>query len=145
MTTFRMGPTASRMIGLYALVAVHGWFVLEYAYPSAGEQLALALSVLKISGLLATSIFVMGTFGAMAYAADRELDERELAQRNSAFVRAYEYLFVMLLLSSVIPEGVAKLLNTELTVTFMQDFVLLLFATAFVLPGFLLAWRARRD
>ena len=145
MTKSSLGPTASRMIGLYALVAVHGWFVLEYTYPSAREQFALVLSVLKISGLLATVIFVMGTFGAMAYAADRELDERELAQRNSAFVRAYEYLFVMLLLSSVIPEGVAKLLNTELTVSFMQDFVLLLFATAFVLPGFLLAWRARRD
>lgn len=145
MTKSTLGPTASRVIGLYALIAVHGWFVLEYAYPSAGEHFALALSLLKISGLLATAIFVMGTFGAMAYAADRELDERELSQRNSAFVRAYEYLFVMLLLSSVIPEGVAKLLNTELTVTFMKDFILLLFATAFVLPGFLLAWRARAE
>jgi hypothetical protein len=73
------------------------------------------------------------------------LDERELSERNSAFVRAYEYLFVMLLLSSVIPEGVAKLLNTELTVAFMEDFILLLFATGFLLPGFLLAWRARAE
>ncbi len=145
MTKSSLGPTASRIIGLYALIAVHGWFVLEYTYPSAGQQVALALSILKISGLLAAAIFVMGTFGAMAFAADRELDERELSERNSAFVRAYEYLFVMLLLSSVIPEGVAKLLNTELTVAFMKDFILLLFATGFVLPGFLLAWRARAE
>ena len=48
MTKSSLGPTASRTIGLYALIAVHGWFVLEYTYPSAGQQVALALSVLKI-------------------------------------------------------------------------------------------------
>lgn len=140
MTTFRMGPTASCIVGLYALVVMWGCFFLGIVFlPTHDEPLLLRLSVVQFSGVIASVLF----FFSFAYAGDQELDERELSERNQTFVLAWRCLFLAPVLGIAIPELIAEASKVELTVGSMRNFALAVSCTIFVLPGVLLAWRAR--
>jgi len=142
MTTFRMGPTASCIVGLYALVVMWGCFFLGIVFlPMNDEPLLLRLSVVQFSGVLASVLF----FFSFAYAGDEDLDERELSERNHTFVLAWRCLFAAPVLGIAIPELIAMAWKVELAAASMQSFAMAMTSTIFVLPGFLLAWRARRD
>jgi hypothetical protein len=107
-----------------------------------GAELAVGLAA--ITGMLASIGFFLGTYGVLANAPDAALDERELAQRNRAYFGAFKYLVAMTIAGGMVPEFLAKLFNFELSVGVLKNFILLMFTTALVLPGFLIAW-AERD
>ncbi|MCZ8324699.1 MAG: hypothetical protein O9283_05510 [Sphingomonadaceae bacterium] len=139
-----LSPRMGKLLGGYALVAMHGWFAIKLGLPFASGGAELAVGVAAITGMLASIGFFLGTYGVLANAPDAALDERELAQRNRAYFGAFKYLVAMTIAGGMVPEFLAKLFNFELSVGVLKNFILLMFTTALVLPGFLIAW-AERD
>lgn len=140
MTTLRIGPTASCIVGLYALVVMWGCFFLGIVLlPTHDEPLLLRLSIVQFSGVMASILF----FFSFAYAGDQELDERELSERNHTFVLAWRCLFAAPVLGIAIPELIAMAWKVELGAGSLRSFAMAMTSTIFVLPGVLLAWRAR--
>lgn len=139
-----LGPRTGKVLGFYALAAMHGWFLVKLALPSETGNAELGAGLAALTGMIASIVFFVSTYGVLANAPDRMLDERELAQRNQAYVGAFKYLVLMTILGGMIPEFLAKVFHFELSVGVMKNFMVLMFTTALVLPGFLLAWGERR-
>lgn len=135
-----LSPRAGRLLGGFALVTMHGWFVLKLGLPSSSGGVELAAGLAAIAGMIASMVFFVCSYGVLANAPDMDLDERELAQRNRAYFSAFKYLVMMTILGGLVPELVAKLFKFELSVGLMKNYMLLMFTTALVLPGAMLAW-----
>lgn len=140
-----LSPRTSKLLGSYALVAMHGWFLIKLGLPSQSGAAEVAVGVAAITGMLASVVFFISTYGVLANAPDAALDERELAQRNRAYFGAFKYLVAMTIAGGMVPEFLAKLFNFELSVGVLKNFILLMFTTALVLPGFLIAWTERDE
>ncbi|MBU6252593.1 MAG: hypothetical protein KGN98_05330 [Alphaproteobacteria bacterium] len=132
-----------RVVGSYALLAMHGWFLAKLALPSASGALEMLVGMAALTGLIASITFFVGSYGVIANAPDSMLDEREQSVRYRAYFSAFQYIVVMTIAGGMIPELLAKLFNFELSVAVMKNFMLLMFATALILPGFLIAWSDR--
>lgn len=144
-TRINQSPRTARILGSYSLIAMHSWFLAKLGLPSADGSVEVIVGFAALTGMIASIVFFIGTYGVMANAPDAMLDERELADRNRAYFSAFKYIVAMTILGGMIPELLAKLFNFELSVGVMKNFMLLMFTTALVLPGFFLAWSARED
>ena len=138
-----LSPRAGRLLGSYALAAMHGWFIMKLALPSSSGWVEVSVGLAAITGMIASIVFFVCTYGVLANAPDTLLDERELADRNRAYFSAFKYLVLMTILGGLVPELMAKLFNFELSVGVMKNYMMLMFTTALVLPGAVLAWKDR--
>ena len=141
--TLALGPIAARVLSLYAIVAMHAWFIIKLALPSENGALELVTGLCALTGLVASIAFFVSTYGVLANAPNEMLDEREQYERNSAYFGAFKYVIAMILFGSIGSEFCAKLFRFNLSVAVMQNYLTLMFATALVLPAGLLAWRDR--
>lgn len=139
--TLVLGPRAARLLGGYALVAVYAWFMVRLVFPSATAALDLAASLLAVTGLIAAVAFFVCTYGVLANAPDDMLDEWQIAQRNRAYLSAFRWLVALVLLGAIGAEIATRLLRFEISISSMQNYLLLMLATAMVLPASFLAWR----
>lgn len=135
----KLGPRTGRVLGGYALLAMHGWFLAKLSLPSQSGAGEVLVGLAALTGMIASMVFFVGTYGVLANAPDNQLDERELADRNRAYFSAFKYLVFMTILGGMVPELMAKLFKFELSVGVMKNFMLLMFATALILPGYMLA------
>lgn len=135
-----LSPLMGKILGGYALIATHGWFLAKLSLPSQTGGSEVFVGLAAVTGMIASITFFVGTYGVLANAPDTMLDERELADRNRAYVSAFKYLVAMTIAGGMIPELLSKIFNFELSVAVMKNFMLLMFTTALVLPGFVLAW-----
>lgn len=142
-TKVKMGPRAGRLLSGYALGAMHLWFVAKLSLPSEQGVAELLVGLAALTGLIASIVFFVSSYGVLANAPDAMLDEREVADRNRAYFSAFKYLVAMTLAGGIIPEFLAKVFHFELSIGVMKNFMLLMFATAIVLPGAALAWSDR--
>ncbi len=140
-----LSPRTSKLLGSYALVAMHAWFLIKLGLPSSSGGAELAVGLAAITGMLASIVFFVSTYGVIANAPDAALDERELAERNRAYFGAFKYLVLMTVAGGMVPELLAKLFRFDLSVGVLKNFILLMFTTALVLPGFLIAWSDRDE
>jgi hypothetical protein len=140
-----LSPTAGRLLGGFALIAMHGWFLMKLALPSEAGMTQLLASLAALSGMIASVVFFVSTYGVLANSPDQMLDERELVDRNRAYFGAFQYIVGLTLIGCIAPELAAKVLNFELSIGVMQNYLTLMFATAIVLPGALLAWGDRAE
>ncbi len=139
-----LSPRSGKILGSYALFAMHGWFLTKLTLPSADGVAELLVGIAAITGMLASVFFFVGTYGVIANAPDAMLDERELADRNRAYFGAFKYIVLMAMAGGMFPEFLAKVFDFDLSVATMENFMLLMFTTALILPGFLLAWSDRQ-
>jgi hypothetical protein len=138
-----LSPRAGRLLGGVALVTMHGWFLLKLGLPSSSGFVELIVGLTAIMGMVTSIIFFVCTYGVLANAPDTLLDEREAADRNQAYFTAFKYIVLMTILGGLVPEFMAKLFRFELSVGVMINYMLLMFTTAIVLPGAVLAWKDR--
>jgi hypothetical protein len=138
-----LGHRKSKALSGYALVAMHLWFVLKLNLPSSEGLMELIVGLCALTGMIASIIFFVSTYGVLANAPDQMLDEREVGERYRAYFDSFKYLLLMTILGGMIPELMSKALGFELSVGVMKNFMLLMFTTGLVLPGTFLAWRDR--
>lgn len=139
--TLVLGPWGARALSGSALVAMHAWFLLKLTSPSDLDGVERVAGALALAGLLASVTVFVCTYGVMANAPSEWLDEWQLTERNRAYFSAFKYLTSMLLVGSIGAEVCARLYRMELKAGVMQDYLMLMFATAMVLPASLMAWR----
>ena len=139
-----LSPRAGKILGSYALIGMHGWFLTKLILPSEDGVAELLVGIEAITGMLASVFFFVGTYSVIANAPEAMLDERELADRNRAYFGAFKYIVLMAMAGGMFPEFLAKVFGFELSVAMMENFMLLMFTTALILPGFLLAWSDRQ-
>ena len=142
--TIVLGPRAARLLGGYALVAMHAWFVIKLTLPSETGGMELIAGLAALTGLLACATFFVCTYGVLANSPDEMLEDWQVSERNRAYFGAFRYLLALLLLASLGSDFIAKLFDFELSIAVMQNFLVLVIATALVLPAYLLAWRDQR-
>lgn len=138
--SLRISRAAGKLLGGYALVAMHGWFIFKLALPSPTGLLESVVGIAAITGMVTSLAFFVSSYGAIANAPDALLDERELADRNRAYVFSFKYLVAMTLAGGILPEILAKVFAFSLSIGVMKNFMMLMFTTALVLPGTVLAW-----
>ncbi len=140
-----LSPRTGKILGSYALIAMHGWFFAKLGLPSQAGGAEIFVGFAALTGMIASIVFFVGTYGVLANAPDAMLDERELAERNRAYFSAVKYLVAMTIAGGMIPEFLSKVFHFDLSVAVMKNFMLLMFTTALVLPGFVLAWADKSD
>ena len=139
--TIVLVPRSARVLGGLALVAMHAWFILKLTLPSQSGAVELIAGVMALTGLIASGAFFVCTYGVLANSPEHMLDEWQVSERNRAYFGAFKYLVLMLLVGSLGSDLGAKLLHFELSIAVMQNYMVLMVATAIVLPASLLAWR----
>jgi hypothetical protein len=81
------------------------------------------------------------TYNFVANAPASQLDERELADRNAAYFKAYQYAVILLLVGYLGTDFLARLFDFQVTPSVTQNFFLLGFMTVLITPATILAWR----
>ena len=142
--TIVLGPRAARLLGGYALAAMHAWFVIKLTLPSEAGAMELVAGIAALTGLLACVTFFVCTYGVLANSPDDMLETWQVGERNRAYFDAFKYILALLLAASLGSDFLAKLFDFELSVPVMQNYLVLVIATALILPAYLLAWRDRR-
>lgn len=138
-----LGHRTSKALSAYALGAMHLWFVLKLYLPSSEGLMELIVGLCALTGMIASFVFFVSTYGVLANAPDQMLDEREVGERYRAYFESFKFLILMTILGGMIPELMSKALGFELSIGVMKNFILLMFTTGLVLPGAFLAWRDR--
>lgn len=92
----RLSAPAARALSLlvYAALALGNLGVaIGDAQP---KRVALVIALLKIGGLLGAVALFLSSYGQLSQRAERELDEREVAIRNRAYVLTHQIMIAVL-------------------------------------------------
>jgi hypothetical protein len=104
---------------------------------------ALAVSLLKIAGLLGALVLFLSSYGQLSQKAERELDEREVAIRNRAYVLTHQ-IMVGVLLAGFLWVTLADKFGWWLPGASRTADLITAFAMgSMALPAAILAWRDR--
>lgn len=139
--TIVLGPGAARALSSFALLAMHFWFIAKLSLPSENGVLELSVGFAALTGLISSVAFFVCSYGVLANAPDELLDEGQRFERNRAYSDAFKTVAAMLLLGSIGAEFATDIFGVPLSIGILQNYLLLMFTTALVLPATLLAWR----
>ncbi|WP_448582007.1 hypothetical protein [Thermaurantiacus sp.] len=104
---------------------------------------ALAVALLKLSGLLGAVLLFVSSYGQLSQKAERELDEREVAVRNRAYVLTHQ-IMVAALLGAFLWVTLATKLGWWLPgASGTADLITAFAMGSMALPAAILAWRDR--
>lgn len=132
---------AARALAIFVAVAVPGAYLADALFAEAPKAVGVSLGLLKIAGLLGAVALFLSAWGQQSQAPDGQLDERQRAERDRAYVRTHQLMVgtLFLALFYTVP---ARLLgwwmpNAEDAVDLLSAFAI----TGMALPGMILAWR----
>ena len=93
----------------------------------------------KCRGKLASDTFV-------ANAPPRDIDERELQERNAAYFRAYQYAALMLLVGYICSDLLGKVFGgLMMSGELVADYMRVALISSLIMPATVLAWRDRGE
>ncbi len=138
-----LSPGAARWLALIALASLHGWFLLKFFLIEPMPALQLAVGALGLVGMLGAMVIFLCTYNFQAHAARRDLDERELTQRNEAYFRTHQYLIAGVLVGLLIMEFWERATGLKITIGQLGNFLNTLFFSGLILPATILAWKDR--
>ena len=82
------------------------------------------------------------TYSFVANAPKKDLDERELQDRNSAYMSAYLYAVTILLIGYIGTDLIGKVYSDfQVTPEVVRNFLNVAFFTCLIMPATILAWR----
>ncbi len=135
-------PGQARALSVAVMAALGVGYLGDAVWGAASPTLALAFGLQKLFGLVGAIVLFLDSHGQEANAPDRLLDERQRAERDRAYVRAYQIIVtgMFAIFLYTIPAqsfgwwlpGIGKAID-----------MLSAYAIAsLALPGIILAWRA---
>ena len=134
-------PWSAKLLSVVALGGMYSWFGLKFFLTEERPVLGLVVGALALVGIIASITLFLCTYSYIANAPERDIDERELSQRNAAYFRAYQYAVVVLLLGSIGNE-VAERYEYTISSAVFGNYLLLCFITFFIFPTTVLVWTA---
>ena len=138
-------PSRARILSVVSLGGLHAWLVLKWVLPLEQNWAGLVVSGLALVSFVSTIAMFLTTYSFVAHAPNSDIDERELAQRNEAYLRTHQYLFTMLILGAIALEVAARWSGFQAGVSQYQAFLTVLGFSSLILPGCILAWIDRSD
>lgn len=127
-----------RILGAASIGGLWGWFLLKFLLPSATGVVDVALGVLALVAIVAMIPLMLSTYAFRANAPDHQIDEREVVERNAAYLWTLRYLLTGVLLSYLFVD--VRRFASVVSLGVVSNLLQVLFLTALVLPTVLLAW-----
>lgn len=140
--SLKLSPARARQLVALTYPLLIAGYLLDLALAPQHGGLGLFVSLLKLAGLAGCIAIFLTTFSFTANAPDRQIDERERAERNAAYFLAYQgvigAVFVLFLAS------MAARLFTDWTPTVpvLEELLTLIGIGGLALPAAILAWRS---
>lgn len=143
--SLKLSPGRARALVTVAYVGLLAGFAIDLFIDPQPRALALAVPLLKLVGLVGCLAIFSTTFSFTANAPDHEIDERERAERNAAYVRAYQVVITAVFLLFLTTIGLRLLTEWTPTVSMLEDLLTVIGVGGLALPAAILAWRAAGD
>lgn len=140
-----LSNTAARFVSALALGGLHAWFFLKFLLVDPWPALQVVVGLCGLVGMVSASIIFLCRYSYQANAAEKDIDERELLQRNAAYFRTHQYMVVAVLIGCLVMEFWERATGLALGTGQMGNFLTLLFFTGLILPASILAWQDRRN
>jgi hypothetical protein len=143
--SLKLSPASARALVAVAYTGLLAGFALDLAFDPQQGAFRLAVSVLKLVGLIGCFVIFMTTFSFTANAPDHQIDERERADRNAAYVRAYQAVITAVFLLFLTTICARLLTDWTPTVSMLEDLLTVIGVGGLALPPAILAWRAMAE
>lgn len=141
----RFKPATARALSAIALSSLYGWFLFKFFVDETKPDLQMFVGFLALVGVVTAVLVFLSANSYVANAPEEQIDERELAQRNAAYFRAYQYMVTAVLVGWLAMTFWER--NTGLTINVHQfsNFLTVLFFTGLVMPASVLAFQDRSE
>lgn len=143
--SLKLSPSRARWIVAATYSTLLVGYLLDLVLDPQPGGLSLAISALKLAGLVGCAVIFLSTFSFTANAPDHQIDERERAERNAAYVRAYQVVIGAVFLMFLALIGIRLLTDWTPTVGTLEELLTLLGIGGLALPAAILAWRSSAD
>lgn len=141
-----LGPRSAKALSVLAIGAMYAWFLMKLFLSDGQPLLQLAVGMAALVGVVSSIVMFLCSYSFVANAPDRSLDEREIQDRNAAYMKAYTYAVAMLLVGYIASDVVGKVYSGfEVTSGVVTNYLNLAFFTCLIMPATILAWRDRSD
>jgi len=138
---FRLGPTAVRILSALALGSLIGWFALKLVLPLEAPWAQLTVGLLALCGMCCCVAVFLTTYSHVANAPAEQIDERELVQRNAAYVWSYQAVGVVVLAALLLLDRATAWTGHTVDTATYVNLLTVIFFGQLVLPAAVLAWR----
>lgn len=138
-------PLTARGLSALALLSLHAWFLLKFALVEPSPTLQVLVGFLGLVGMVSAIVVFLSRYNFQANAATKDLDERELMQRNAAYFRTHQYMVVAVLAGVIVLQVWERATGLAISVGQMSNFLTLLFFSGLIMPATLLAWQDPLD
>jgi hypothetical protein len=141
-----LSPGGAKALSVVALGGMYAWFLMKLFLVRNQPGLQLAVGVAALVGMVGSIVMFLCTYSFVANAPDKYLDEREIQDRNAAYMKAYTYAVVLLLVGYMASDVVGRVYSGfEVTSHVVTNYLNLAFFTCLIMPATILAWRDRPD
>jgi len=135
-------PRGAKALSVVAIGGLYAWFLLKLFLTDDQPAMQLAVGLLGLIGVVSSIVMFLCTYSFVANAPDKYLDEREIQDRNAAYMRAYIYAVSMLLVGYIASDIVGKVYSGfEVTQDVVTNYLNLALFTCLIMPATVLAWR----
>lgn len=138
---FEHGPITGKVLAVIGLGGLPAWFLLKFDLPSTNGVVEIASALSALGGLICGLALFVGTFGFRANAPAGLIDERQVAERDAAYLISFRSLVVLCLAGWFGAEIVASQEDSVFTAPVLRNFLLVVVFHALVMPAAVLALR----
>ncbi|MFZ4689495.1 MAG: hypothetical protein ACOYLS_09670 [Polymorphobacter sp.] len=141
----RLKLRTARILSVAVLAGLGIGYLGGAMFPDDDGGVWLGFSALRLIGLFSAVLLFVDVRNQQAHAPDTMLDERQRAERDSAYVRAHQYivgsLFIALFYTVPAQAFGWWLPDRDGIIDLVSAFAI----TSMAVPGMILAWRERSD
>lgn len=134
----------ARFLSLYGMVGMLGYYTLKQFFAPERPWLVTIGGPLLITAGIALTLVIGSTYSFIAFASRKDIDERELAERNAAFAFSFKYVINVLLVTHIAGLVATRYGGWQPTITHVENFFVVIVFTGLAMPATVMAWRERR-
>lgn len=143
--SLKLSPSRARWLVASTYPALIVGYLLDIVFDPLNDGPGLVVSALKLAGLVGCCVIFLTTFSFTANAPDHEIDERERAERNAVYFRAYQVVISAVFLLFLALIGIRLLTDWTPTVGTIEELLTLIGIGGLALPAAILAWRSTAE
>jgi len=137
-----LSPRGAKFLSAVALGTLYLWFLLKLFLISEHPALQLAVGFAALIGFSTSILVFLCSYSFVANAPVRDLDEREVQERNAAYLHAYAYAVAVILIGLIGSDLIGRVYGDfKLTHSVVADFLNVAFFSCLIMPATILAWR----
>jgi amino acid permease len=141
-----LSPFAAKLLSATAVGNLYLWFALKFFLTDESTTLSVIVGLVGLSGIIFSIVVFLCTYSFVANAPKQYLDERELQERNAAYMSAYVYTVTLLLIGYLGTDLIGKVYSGfQVTPEVVRNYLNVAFFTSLIMPATILAWRDRNQ